>query len=478
MFRLTTRARYMIIKLLIAAGLTTGVILALRYFIARQAAAEITLGLDRASQQVLAVLDAQDGLQQTSRATGAHAASDSALILASQHDSDWAKRMGALFACEISVVEKGKVIASSLSAEDRGVLEGRLGEAPLVGNWTIFIGQTRYEARWLAPASSKSGQSVVVMKSWAEVEARQRKLSLLLTSLAIAATLIGFPLVLRVSDAFGKPLNNLVGAVRALEAGDYSYPVMAHSQDELEEVTQAFEHMRASLQKSQKQLLQKERLATIGEMASSISHDLRHTLTAVVANAEFLAEAKSTEEQKAAFHGEILAAVEQMNDLIESLLEFSRGRETPRLVRVNPVDIVERAIRIVKAKAGYQQIQFAENGPEMLECEIDPVKVERAVINLLVNACEAVPSEAGRVAIGWEQREGALQIRVTDNGPGVADEIRAELFQPFVSHGKAAGTGLGLAIVRKICEEHGGSAVLETSQPGRTVFCLTLPHLA
>ena len=341
---------------------------------------------------------------------------------------------------------------------------------------TIEIEGMRYQAKIIPLEEGESGQAILVMKSWSEAEARQGKLSRLLTILAIAATLIGFPLVLRVSDTFGKPLSNLVGAVRALEAGDYNYPVMAHSHDELEEVTQAFEHMRTSLQKSQKQLLQKERLATIGEMASSISHDLRHTLTTVVANAEFLAEANGAQESKAAFYQEIRMAVEQMNDLIESLLEFSRGRETPRLLRVHPADIVERALRIVKAKAGYQQIQFAEAGPEAVECELDPMKVERAVVNLLVNACEAVPAETGRVEVRWEQRNGELQIRVADNGPGVAEEISAELFQPFVSHGKTAGTGLGLAIVRKICEEHGGSAVLENSQPGRTVFCMTLPQ--
>ncbi len=463
----------MMVKLLIAAGLTTVVIFALRYYIAKQAAEEIDLALNQTAEQVRAVLAAQETLK---RANAERETSPGvSAILESQHDSNWAKRIGELFACEISIAEQGTVSASSLPDAARQILEQRLARETVGGHWTIEIGREKYQAKLILGSSDGSGPSILVMKSWAEVETRQRKLSWLLTILAVAATLIGFPLVLRVSDTFGKPLSNLVGAVRALEAGDYNYPVMAHSQDELEEVTQAFEHMRASLQKSQKQLLQKERLATIGEMASSISHDLRHTLTTVVANAEFLAEAKGPEESRSAFYQEIRLAVEQMNDLIESLLEFSRGREMPRLVRVNPADVVERAIRIVKAKAGYQQIQFAENGPETLECEIDPVKMERALVNLLVNACEAVSAETGRVKVIWEKRDGELQIRVADNGPGVAGDIRAELFQPFVSHGKTAGTGLGLAIVRKICEEHGGSATLESSQPGETVFYLRLP---
>ncbi|HET9804184.1 MAG TPA: HAMP domain-containing sensor histidine kinase [Candidatus Acidoferrum sp.] len=470
---LTTRTKYMMVKLLIAAGLTTAVILVLRYYIEKEATEEINLALNRAAEQVKAVVTAQEELNATG--AGQQNSGGRSAMLQIPRDSSWAKRMGELFACEVSIVEQGRVLESSLADSKQRILEQKLAAGATDRQWTVSIEGLRYQARFVSFGNNEASPVVLVMKSWAEVESRQRRLSRLLTILAIAATLIGFPLVLRVSDTFGKPLSNLVGAVRALEAGDYNYPVMAHSHDELEEVTQAFEHMRSSLQKSQKQLLQKERLATIGEMASSISHDLRHTLTTVVANAEFLAEANSTQENRAAFYQEIRMAVEQMNDLIEALLEFSRGRETPRLIRLNFADVAERALRSVRGKAGYQQIHFTEAGPKTLECEIDPMKIERALVNLLVNACEAVPAEAGRVELRWEQRDGHLLVRVADNGPGVVDEIRAELFQPFVSHGKAAGTGLGLAIVRKICEEHGGSAILESSEPGNTAFRLTLP---
>jgi len=97
-------------------------------------------------------------------------------------------------------------------------------------------------------------------------------------------------MVFLISDTFTKPLANLVSGVRALETGDFAYPLANCSGDEVAEVTAAFERMRISLQRSQQELLGAERLATIGRVASSISHDLRHPLTAVVANAEFLCE--------------------------------------------------------------------------------------------------------------------------------------------------------------------------------------------
>ena len=235
--------------------------------------------------------------------------------------------------------------------------------------------------------------------------------------------------------------------------------------------------MRRSLQETQQQLIRSERLATIGQMASSISHDLRHPLTAIVANSEFLCEEKPTAEQRQGFYQEIRVAVDQMNDLVESLLEFSRGRESPRIVAVNLDEVVERVVHSVGARPEFQGVEIRVECPQSFECAVDPLKVERAVGNLLINACEAVVTGgAGQVEVRVSAADGAAEIRVADNGPGVAEAIRGAIFQPFVSHGKANGTGLGLAVVQKICRDHGGDAALESSAAGRTVFKMTLPR--
>jgi signal transduction histidine kinase len=460
MRKLRTRSKYLIIKLLIAAGLTTSVIVIARYSIERDAKQEIGTALGRCMERVRTLQDR--GLQPlggsaTPRATPGE--------------------IRQICGCDVAIVKAGALVASSLSTATEKQLAGVIPATDLSGGAarTIILGNEDYEVKAIPSPDTADGE-MLVFQPWTEIRDRQAKLARLLTLLAIGATLVGFPLVLKVSDAFGKPLNNLVGAVRALEAGDYNYPVAAQSNDELEEVTLAFEDMRATLQTSQKKLIQSERLATIGQMASSISHDLRHSLSAIIANAEFLADEKLADETRLALYQEIRSAVEQMNDLIESLLEFSRGREAPRVVRVNPADVVEHAIRTVKTKAAFQSIEFQLEGTETLECELDPNKVERALVNLLLNACEAVATNSGKVQVRWEKRNGALQIRVGDNGDGVQEEVREKLFQPFVSHGKVAGTGLGLAIVQKICEDHGGSITLEQSEPGQTVFCMTLPQ--
>ena len=105
----------------------------------------------------------------------------------------------------------------------------------------------------------------------------------------------------------------------------------------------------------------------------------------------------------------------------------------------------------------------------------DPQKLERALVNLLLNACEAVTVHSGKILLSTRQTPEGVEIRVADNGLGIPGPIRETVFQPFVSYGKEKGTGLGLSIVHKIIKEHGGDLSVETTSQEGTVFKLTLP---
>jgi signal transduction histidine kinase len=106
----------------------------------------------------------------------------------------------------------------------------------------------------------------------------------------------------------------------------------------------------------------------------------------------------------------------------------------------------------------------------------DQRKLERALYNLLLNACEAAPSLGGKVEVTAAEVDGSITIAVADNGPGIADSIRDRLFHPFVSYGKENGTGLGLAVVQKIVQDHEGEIFVERTLQGRTVFRIVLPE--
>src|SRR5256885_14064683 len=127
----------------------------------------------------------------------------------------------------------------------------------------------------------------------------------------MAALLAGTLLVFLISHTFPAPLGSLVAGVRGLGHDDFPYPLEARGGDEVAEVTGAFDRMRTNLQTTQRELLDSERLATIGRMASSISHDLRHALAAVMANAEFLCESNLNVGQREDLYTEIRVAVKQ-----------------------------------------------------------------------------------------------------------------------------------------------------------------------
>jgi len=334
--------------------------------------------------------------------------------------------------------------------------------------------------RYLATSvrlSAEAGPLVTLtfLRSVDQATAFLRSLNRWIASIAAAAVLAGSVLVFFVSTTFTRPLGRLVSGVRALEQGDFAYPLDRGGTDEVGTLTSAFERMRSSLQDAQRQLLEAEQLATIGRMASTISHDLRHPLTAVLAYAEFLSERNLTDAQRKDFFEEIQHAVNRMMDEINSLLGFSKERE-----RVDPVyarvgTVIDRAIRTVKALPDYESISITLTSGEECLGWFDSGKLERVMLNLLFNAAEAVVPGSGRVEVTCRTTEAGIEIRVADNGPGIPDAIRETLFQPFVSHGKEKGIGLGLTVVQNIMRQHRGEVSVERTGPDGTVFRLLFP---
>jgi len=303
-------------------------------------------------------------------------------------------------------------------------------------------------------------------------------LNRLLLLLGLSAVLVGSGLVFLFSTTFTRPLASLVEGVRALEHGDFHHPLDPRGSDEIAELTSAFDRMRSSLLKTQQALLESEQLATIGRMASSISHDLRHSLAAIVANSEFLCDGRLTSVQREELYQEVRIGVNQMTDLIDSLLEFARTRESLNPTYASVAETVQRAMQAVRLHPRHQgtHIELESNGQGL--AWFDPRKLERALYNLLLNACEAAPSSDGRVRIVIGGNGASVTIAVSDNGPGIAEQIRDKLFHPFVSYGKENGTGLGLTVVQKIVQDHGGKVVMQRTEDARTVFRITIPGRA
>jgi signal transduction histidine kinase len=210
-------------------------------------------------------------------------------------------------------------------------------------------------------------------------------------------------------------------------------------------------------------------------MVALISHDLRHPLTAILANAEFLTRSDATETQRNEFYEEIRSAIDRMNQLLSSLLECSTGRDALHPGAQSIVDTVERLIRMTSVRQEFRRITITHHHEGVAVGWFDANRLEQVMANLLMNACEAVSPDSGQVVINTVGDRTWLQIGVWDNGPGVPSTIRDTAFEPFVSFGKAEGSGLGLAIAKKIVEDHGGEIHLDESVETGTLFRITIP---
>ena len=218
-----------------------------------------------------------------------------------------------------------------------------------------------------------------------------------------------------------------------------------------------------------------EALSAVSRMVAQVSHDLRHPLTAILANAEFLTQPDISELERNELYHEIHCAVDRMNELVSSLLECSRGRDTLRPGARNIVDTVERAIRMTSVKPEFRGITIKHHHQGTAVGWFDSNRLERVVANLVLNACQAVSPASGQIVITTTGDRTCLQIGVWDNGPGIPPTIRDSAFEPFVTYGKAEGSGLGLAIAKKIVEDHGGEIYLDGRNETGTLFKITIP---
>lgn len=340
----------------------------------------------------------------------------------------------------------------------------------------VQLGDERFLGTSLELAQGKMPSvRLSVLKSYDQATAFLDSLNHLLLALGLVAVLGGSALVYFISHTFTRPLGSLVEGVRALEKGDFNYPLDPRGGDEVAELTGAFSRMRDSLLKTQQELLEAERLATIGRMASSISHDLRHSLAAIVANAEFLCESRLTSDQREDLYQEVRTAVNSMTDLIDSLLEFSRTRESLRPSYGNVKETVDRVVQSIRTHPDFHGAQISVTQTGNSVGWFDSRKLERVLYNLLLNACEAVPPQTGRIEVSLREVANGVEIRVSDNGRGIPESIRTQLFEPFVSYGKENGTGLGLTVVQKIIQDHGGDVNVEKTSENGTVFRVVLP---
>ena len=396
-------------------------------------------------------------------------------------DSAFLREVGRGAGAEAAFLAKALVTVSTLPPDAQPVLQpslqqivdSRPGDGPAT---TIMIGRERYLTAD-KDLSEGAGQPLhlVVLKSLNAADRAERQINLLVLWISLLAMGAGAGLTLLLARMVTQPLELLAAGVRAFGEGDRQHLLPQDGTREVRYLSREFAHMRDEILKTHLALLESERLATIGRMASSVSHDLRHYLAAVYANAEFLSSPTLPSSERAELFEEIRLAVNGTTDMLDSLLIFSRTGSALQRVLATLASIAERAVAMVRTHPDAERVRvILEELDFDTSAAVDTKQIERAVYNLLLNACQSARESQGmrEVRVSLQADVSHVSVTIVDTGPGVAEGIRESIFDPFVSQGKQRGTGLGLTLAASVAREHDGEVQLVSSRPGETVFCL------
>ncbi len=400
-------------------------------------------------------------------------------------DEQVARAVSEAAAAEVTFTVDGRVVVSTLSPDLLRQLIARGGELLQLPtqNRKIELGNVDYLAASERLATSDGQEDatqvpqLVVLKSFVGATELVDRVNRWELTLALLALVAGTGMLVSISRTLTRPIETLVGGTRALAQGNFDYQLSEDGAEEIRELSRAFERMRIQLRRTQRELLDSERLATIGRMASSISHDLRHYLSAMYANAEFMSDGNISQPEREELMLEVKTAVQGMTDLLESLLLFTQTGRALHPEFESIALMIQRAVSMARSHPGSRDVKITLNGLSSLEAWVDSKKLGRAVYNLLLNACQAAKRGKGppMVILSLYEDDHSIGIRITDNGPGVPAPLRQKIFLPFVSEGRESGIGLGLTLAQQIAQEHGGVITLSETSEGETAFTIDLP---
>jgi two-component system sensor histidine kinase PilS (NtrC family) len=226
------------------------------------------------------------------------------------------------------------------------------------------------------------------------------------------------------------------------------------------------------LRRLEQQSRRAERLATVGQLAAGVAHEIRNPLASISGSIELLRQAPASDDDRtlmAIVHREI----QRLNVLIGDLLDYANPRPLQAL-DFDLGSLVDETLRVARAEPAFEDVELAADVEEPLPIHADPAKLRQLVWNLVRNARDAAKAGGKHVRVEVRRGPKAATIAVRDDGPGIAKELVARIFDPFVTT-KEKGTGLGLATCHAVVAEHGGRIDVETEVDKGTTMTVTLP---
>jgi two-component system NtrC family sensor kinase len=421
--------------------------------------------------------------------------STGALLIGVRLGDSAAQEMKALTRAEILLVANGQVAASTLMAAEAFEALNDASIAQPQGRGMIRevgVGEESFLAL-AADVPGATGFRYVLLSSYEQrlraLERTQRTLLWVSAAGILVSALAVWFFVSRVT----RPLRELRDMAEAVGRGDFSKKVEKFSNDECGEVAVAFNRMTVNLQSSraelekavvtlnntQAQLVQSEKLSAVGQFVAGVAHELNNPLTAVIGFADLLKETVSDPEIRPQIDL-IARSGQRCQKIVQSLLSFSRQHAPERkLLKLGALidDILEIMAYDLRT-SGVEVVREFGEAHALPSIVGDAHQLQQVFVNLLSNARQALQGfrRDGRIAIRAFVDGGMVRLEFQDNGPGIKPEHLAKIFDPFFTTKPVGkGTGLGLSLVYGIIQEHGGKIRVQ-SEPGQgAVFIIELP---
>ena len=308
--------------------------------------------------------------------------------------------------------------------------------------------------------------------------AQAERLRLIAGGAVLVVLLLGVVLAFVLVNDILEPLRRLAHeanpGARPEETGDELKAISRSVRGLLEGIDQT----QTELEKSREHLLQAEKMVVVGKLAAGVAHSIRNPLTSVKMRLFSLDRSLDLNSQQKEDFSVISEEILHIDGLVQSFLEFSRPPKL-RMQSVSPSEVVDMALRLMSHRLESYQVSVQVDRREQLpSVQADPDRLREVLVNIIVNACEAMKG-GGTLVIREEQALDpslgpVAAIRIRDNGPGIAESLKAKVFDPFFTT-KEEGTGLGLSLAVRIVEEHGGRLDLESKEGQGAEFSLILP---
>ncbi len=276
---------------------------------------------------------------------------------------------------------------------------------------------------------------------------------------------------------FIRPLQTIEETTRRIAGGEFKLIPERNTKNEIGSLIAAFNRMVIQLQRNREQMIQSEKLSSLGTLTSGVAHELNNPLSNISTSCQILLE--ELEEHLESYHRELLDGVEQQvvkaRDIVRALLEFARQRDfelRPVFVR----EVVEDTLKLIKGEipSNVEVRQEVESG---LILDLDKARIEQAFLNLIINALQAM-EEGGmlRVRSFSNEETKTVDIEITDTGKGIPPEILPRIFDPFfTTKDVGKGTGLGLSVTYGIIERMGGKISVHSRVGKGTTFTISFP---